>query len=248
MLQFVDEVKRLKADGFEIFPFYIDKKDPGRHLKAIAAKAKKLRLGISSVIACNDFAGNDAAYRAEQTERMKQWIAWTAEAGISRMNTFTGWHTPGADPFMEAARVIDAYREVCPLAEKRKVLLCIENHSSVNPDCDGILAMIRAVGSPALKTNPDPTNFIDDYAVRPPESVNALYALTERYSPLMANAHLKVAEFTADGEHKHVSVRQIIEIWKRVGYDGHVVLEVASDAERAPEICAQGLKLLRKYM
>ena len=247
MLQFVDEVKRLKADGLEIFPFYVDKKDPGRHLKEIAKKAKKLRLGISSVIACNDFAGSNAPYRAEQIERMKQWITWTAEAGISRMNTFTGWHTPGADPFMEAARVIDAYREVCPLAEKLKVLLCIENHSSVNPDCDGILAMIRAVGSPALKTNPDPTNFIDDYAVRPQESINALYALTERFSPLMANAHLKVAEFNADGEHTYVSVRQIIEIWKNVGFDGHIVLEVARDAERAPEICAQGLKLLRKY-
>jgi sugar phosphate isomerase/epimerase len=248
LFQFIDEVKRLKADGFEIFPFYIDKKGPGGHLKEIARKAKKLRLSISAVIACNDFACPTAAARAEQIERVKQWIAWTAEAGIGCMNTFTGWHTPGADPFMEAGRVIDAYREVCPVAEMHKVLLCIENHSSVNPDADGILAMIRAVGSPALRTNPDPTNFIPDYATRPQESIDALYGMTERFSALMANAHLKIGEFKPDGEHQFVSVRQIVEIFRRVGYDGHIVLEVERNPEQAPEICAQGLALLRKYL
>jgi sugar phosphate isomerase/epimerase len=134
------------------------------------------------------------------------------------------------------------------VAEKRGVLLCIENHSSVNPDADGILAIIRAVGSPNLRTNPDPTNFIADYPERPQGSIDALYAMTERFSALMSNAHLKVFNFKPSGEHAYVDVKRILGIFRKARFKGHVVLEVERQAEQAPEICAKGLALLRKYM
>ena len=245
---FVDEVKRLGADGLEVFPNYVRADDPGGHIQEIARKARKLGLDISAVIAGNDFARPAASQRAEQVERMKQWIGCTADAGVPRMNVFTGYHVSGQDPFMEAFRVIDAYREVAPVAEARQVLLCIENHSSVNPDADGILRIIQAVGSPNLRTNPDPTNFVPDYPRRPERALDAIYTETEKFSTLMANAHLKVHEFKADGEHAYVSVKRILDIWKKAGYDGHIVLEVAGEPERAPEICAKGIALVRKYI
>jgi len=246
-MAFIDEVKRLKADGFEIFPNYVDSENPGGHLKKIAKKAAKVGLEISSVIAGNDFARATARERAEQIDRVKQWIAYTAEAGVGRMNVFTGYHVSGQDPMAEAWRVIDCYREVMPVAERHEMTLCIENHSSVHPDVDGLLAIIRAVGSKFLRTNPDPTNFVPEFSRRSDRALEAVYTETEKFAPLMANGHLKINEFTSTGEHAFVSVKRILDIFRKSGFDGHVVLEVDSQPENAPEICAKGLALLRKY-
>jgi sugar phosphate isomerase/epimerase len=245
---FADEVKRLGADGFEIFPNYVDARNPGGHLKRIVRKATSRGLEISAVIAGNDFARPTARGRAEQVERMQQWIAYTAGAGVNRMNVFTGYHVSGEDPVAEVFRVIDCYREVMPVAEKHDVTLCIENHSSVCPDADGLLRIIRAVGSPYLRTNPDPTNFVPEYPLRSQRALEAVYSETEKVAPLMANAHLKICDFTPDGEHAYVSAKRLLAIFRKAArYKGHVVLEVNQRPEQAREICAKGLALLRRY-
>ncbi|KPK59384.1 MAG: hypothetical protein AMK73_08655 [Planctomycetes bacterium SM23_32] len=247
LLSFLDEVKGLGADGFEVFPQHVDQDDPGGHLKEVAAKAGDMSLSIASVIAGNDFARPLASDRAEQVERMKEWITHSAEAGIHRMNAFTGYHTSGEDPLMEACRVVDGYREVAPVAEARSVLLCLENHSSVCPDADGLLWLIRAVGSDALRTNPDPTNFVPDYQVRSSRSREMIYSETQKVAPLMANCHLKIADFTESGDHAHVDVPRLLDILRSVGYDDHIVLEYSGRDDPA-EPCRQGVALLRKLL
>jgi sugar phosphate isomerase/epimerase len=248
LLSFVDEVKRLGADGLEILPQHVDAKDPGGHLRQVVRKAAAGGLEISAVIAGNDFARAAARERADQVERMKQWIAFTAEAGLTRMNTFTGYHAPGQDFIAEFYRVVDSYREVMPLAEQRGVLLCIENHSTVCADADGLLRLIQAVGSPNLRTNPDPTNFVADFTVRGSRAREAIYTETQKVAPLASNAHLKVADFTDDGEHAYADVKRIIDILRGAGYDQHIVLEVYGPGDDAPEICAKGIALVRKYL
>ena len=246
VLSFLDEVKQLGAGGVEIFPKYVDTDDPGGCLKRIAVKAKKLGLEISSLIAGNDFARPLVRERAEQVERMKATIVQAAAAGITRMNSFTGYHVAGQDPFMEAARVIDAYREVMPLAEEHKVLLCIENHSSVCTDADSILNIIKAVGSANLRTNPVFTNFVPEFPRRSERALEAIYTETEKFAPLAINAHLKVGEFADDGEHRYYSVKRLLDIMRAAGYDGHVVLEYYGSGDPV-DACKKGVALLRKY-
>jgi len=247
LLSFLDEVKRQGADGFEIFPRHVDQDDPGGHLKRVAAKARELGLEISAVIAGNDFARPLASERAEQVERMKDWIVYTAEAGVRRMNTFTGYHTSGEDPFMEACRVIDAYREVAPVAEEHGVLLCVENHSSVCADADSLLRIIHAVDSPALRTNPDPTNFVPEFRVRSERAREQIYSETDKFARLMSNAHLKIGEFTEDGDHAHADVRRLLDIFRSVGYDDHVVLELYLQDDPVEPV-AKGIALLRRLL
>jgi sugar phosphate isomerase/epimerase len=247
LLGFADECKRLGADGFEIFPAYVDDADPAAHLKAVAARAAELGLEVSAMIAGNDFARPTAAERAEEVERMASWIRAASAAGIRCLNTFTGYHTPGQDPMMEVARVVDAYRETMPLAEEADVVLAVENHSSVCPDADGLLAILRAVGSDRLRTNPDPSNFVPEFSVRSDRTREAIYTETEKVAPLAANAHLKIGDFADDGEHAFVDVARTMDIYRAAGYDGHVVLEVYREPENAPDLCARGLALLRRH-
>ncbi len=248
LMAFLDEAHRQGADGVEIYPTHLDPEEPGGHLKAVAARGRELGLEFASVIAANDFAQPVARQRAGQVERMKQWIVHTAGAGIERMNTFTGYHTAGDDPFMEACRVIDAYRELMPVAEEHDVLLCIENHSSVSRGADGLVEIIRRVGSAHLRTNPDFTNFVPDFRHRSERALEAIYSETERVAPYAANAHLKVGnDFTEDGEHPYVDVGRLVGIMRAAGYDGHIVLEYYGRDEPA-DSSERGLALLRRYI
>ncbi len=245
---FVDEVKRLGADGFEILGGHYGREDPVGDLKAAVERGMELGLEVSSLIAGNDFARGTAAERGEQVERFKRAIEHAAAAGIERINCFTGYHADGADPVMDFYRVVDAYREVCPLAEDKGVRLCIENHSSVARDGDGLLAVLRAVGSEALRTNPDPSNFVPEFQVRGERAREAIYTETAKIAPLAGNAHLKVGDFTDDGEHAFLDTKRLLGILRDAGYDGHVVLEVYGPAEQPADTCAAGIALLRKYM
>jgi len=248
LLGFVDEVHAQGADGFEVLSHHVRVDDRAGHLKEVAAKAAGLGLEISSVIAGNDFARSTAAERGDQVEGMKRWIRAAADAGIRRLNTFTGYHADGADPLMDVYRVVDAYREVCTLAEEHDVLLCIENHSSVGRDADGLLWVLRAVGSENLRTNPDPSNFVADFTTRGEREREAIYTETAKIAPLASNAHLKIGDFTDDGEHAFLDVGRIHDIYRQAGYDGHVVLEVYGEAENCAEICAKGIALLRRHL
>jgi sugar phosphate isomerase/epimerase len=141
--------------------------------------------------------------------------------------------------------VVDAYREVAPVAEDHGVLLCMENHSSVCRDADSLLWLIKAVGSECLVPNPDPTNFVPDYQVRGERAREAIYSETSKFAPGMANAHLKVADFKENGDHAYVDVPRLLDIFREAGYDGHLVLEYYGQDDPA-EPCAKGVALLRR--
>ncbi|MHC5033923.1 MAG: sugar phosphate isomerase/epimerase family protein [Planctomycetota bacterium] len=247
LLGFVEEVRRLGADGLEIFPEHVNQEQPGEHLKEVAQAAADAGLDISALIAGNDFARPTAVERAEQIERMKEWIGFAAGAGIRRMNCFTGGHTPGEDPFIEAFRVVDAYREVAPVAEQNDVVLCLENHSGVCRDADSLVRIIVAVGSKHFKSNPDPTNFVRHYRTLGDRAREMIYTETEKFAPLMANAHMKIGDFTDDGDDAHVDVPRILDIYRSVGYDDHIVLESYAPGDPV-EPCAKGIALLRRLL
>jgi sugar phosphate isomerase/epimerase len=244
---FIDEVIRLKADGFEIFSWHLDQGDKyAEQVRQIARRAKAEKLEISALIVGNDFALPDIADRAKQVAMMVRAIETAASCGIKRLNVFTGYHKDGQDPEMETARVVDCFRQVCPLAEKKRVLLCMENHSSVHPDVDGLLWLMRNVGSKALRPNPDPSNVCPNYTERTVGDREIIYKSLEKFAPGAANAHLKVRDFTPAGEHAHLDIPRIAAIYKAAKYTGHMVLEYHGTGDPVEPI-AKGLKIVRKY-
>jgi sugar phosphate isomerase/epimerase len=178
---------------------------------------------------------------------MKWSITTAAENGIFLLNTFTGYHVPGTDPVLEKYRVVDCYREVMPLAERMNVKCAIENHSSVCPDADGLMSLIAMVGSPNLGTNPDISNFVPEFSRRSEPALQAMYPETERITPLVMNAHLKIDTFTDKGEHPHVDIPRYLSILRKHGYDGHMVLEYYGSGDCAAS-SVQGVQLLKRLI
>lgn len=225
ILEFMEEVNNLGAEGIEIHPEFIDQDDLLYHLKKVIKKAEKLNLNISSFIAANDFAFASSAKRAEEVRKMIEKIEIIAKVGIEKMNVFTGYHQDGQDPVMESMRVKDCFREVIPAAEENDIILCLENHSSVHEDADGLLSVIKYIGSGHLKTNPDPTNFCKNHTQVDKKSREVIYKETKKIAPYMGNAHLKINTFNDNDAPEYVDVTKIIDIFKKVDYNGDIVLE-----------------------
>lgn len=245
-LSFMDECKRQGADGFEIFPWHIDRTRFEDEIRAIAAKARDLKLEISSLIVGNNFAVSQIAKRAVEVEWMVRSINVAAEVGMPRLNVFTGYRQPGQDPEMECQRVIDCFREICPVAEEKGILLCMENHSSVYPDVNGLLWLMKKIGSKALVPNPDPSNVCPNYTERSEKEREIIYTSLEQFAPGAKNVHLKVGDFRADGEHAFLDIPRIAGILKKVGYSGSVVLEYQK-ADDPVEAVAKGLAMVRRH-
>lgn len=246
LVSFVQEVKRIKADGFEIFPQYLGK-EPEKNIALLAELAKKNNLEISALIVGNDFNKPTLKERTDEVEKMRWFIKNASENGIFRLNTFTGYHVEKTEPLVETFRVVDCYREVVSLACEKKVFLCIENHSSVCSDADSLLFLIKMVGSENLVTNPDISNFVPEFYLRSESSREVMYKETEKIAPLAKNAHLKIDTFKETGEHPYIDVERYINILKKYNYTGHIVLEYYGNSDPSYS-CNLGVKLLRKFI
>lgn len=247
LLGFVDDVARQGADGLEIANWHLTADNTLSNLRDIVKHAARRGLGISALIAGNDFAMPTNTQRAQQVAATLGWIHMAADVGIERVNVFTGYHKEGQDPELERTRVVDCFLEVMPEAEKRGVILCLENHSSVHPDADGLMAIIRQVGSDYLMTNPDPTNFVESFDKVDENVRDRIYTETAKIAPLAANTHLKINTFASDGKAEFVDVARILGIYRKAGFDGFIVLEYWGDGE-PEEPNAKGIALLRRLL
>lgn len=252
-IDFVDETARLGAHGVEIANWHLvggvagPSSDKAADLKRIVEHARQTNIGISALIAGNDFAQPAAADRARQVADTIGWIRMASDTGIERVNVFTGYHTDGQDPEIERTRVVDGFLEVVPVAEELGVTLCLENHSTVHPDADGLLAIIRQVGSDRLRTNPDPTNFVFGYDRLDDEARERIYTEAEKIAPLAANSHLKINTFDAEGNAEFVDVARILDIYRKAGFDGFIVLEYWGEGE-PEEPNAKGVQVLQRLL
>ena len=242
----LDEAKRIGADGIEIFSTFLDPDRRREQIVEIARSAREQKMDISTLTVGNDFALPTARERANQVDRMVQAIEDASVARILRLNVFVGYHHSGQDPALERMRVIDSFVEAMPLAEKLDITLCIENHGSVIREVDGLLSIIRMVGSPNLKLDASPTNFIRSFFSRDKRAQRGILPETKKAAPMSANVHLKINTFTG-GEANAVPTRQLLDIFRNVGYEGFIVLEYVGrgDPEEPNRL---GVALLRKLL
>ncbi|MCD6301994.1 MAG: sugar phosphate isomerase/epimerase [Anaerolineae bacterium] len=242
---FAEETQAVGADGYEVHFGYLDRDRLGQQYLWVTELAHERGLGISTIIAGNDFAKADPSERAREIARFLDYLAVARLADVWRLNVFTGYHQDGQDPAVERARVVDAYRRVMPVAEELGVVCCLENHSSVVSDIDGLLQLLNDVGSPNLVPNPDPTNVVRGFFRRDPTDDERRQVLdaAARYLPGAGNLHIKIDTFT-DGRPDKVPMDEIVAVAKASHYDGWIVLEYCGQGDPRP-VHAEAVPYLR---
>ena len=124
---------------------------------------------ISSMLCFSpDFTHPDADERRRQVERQKAAIDLTVRLGASYCRTLSGQRFPGLARAEGIARTVDGIRRSLEYAERRGVVLCMENHYKdglwrypefAQPE-DIFLEIVEQIDSPFFGVQYDPSNAI----------------------------------------------------------------------------------------
>ena len=122
---------------------------------------------VSSMLCFSpDFTHPDATERARQVERQKAAIDLTVRLGARYCRTLSGQNRPGLTRKEGIERTVEGLRRSLEYAERRDVVLCIENHYKdgtwrypefAQPE-DIFLEIVERVDSPHLGVQYDPSN------------------------------------------------------------------------------------------
>ena len=182
-------------------------------LKKAAADNGILTAGM---IMEGDLSGDDDAARRRQIEENKRKLAAAAYLGcpVVRMN-LGGSGDDQKDSTLGVQRVIEAFNEILPLAQKYNIKITIENHGGVSKKADWILAVINGTDPKWVGSCLDFGNWSDD--VR--------YAETRKLATYAYHVHAKTHNFGNDGEETQVRYGRVLGMMKHAGYNRAVSIE-----------------------
>ncbi len=166
-LAWIRTAAALGGEGLEHYDGFFRSVRPEDVDPAIAAMAETGQ--VSSMLCFSpDFTHPDAAEQARQVERQEAAIDLAVRLGTRFCRTLSGQARPGLSRRDGIARTVDGLRRSIDYAERRDVVLCLENHYKdgtwrypefAQPE-DIFMEILDRVDSPRLGVQYDPSNAI----------------------------------------------------------------------------------------
>ena len=195
-------------------------------------KIKELGLDISLVGSHGFKKGPvDPSNHDECVEKITQSIELCASAGYKRVITFTGMKAEGIDDEEAIKNCITCWKKVLPLAEKKKITLCLEHLNSrddshpmkghpgyFGDDVDRCVEMIKRVGSSSLKL------LFDVYHV---QVMNGdVIRRINQYKDVIGHYHTAGNPGRAElDDTQEINYPGVMNAILKTGYDGYVAQE-----------------------
>jgi sugar phosphate isomerase/epimerase len=165
-VEWIHQAATLGADGVEHYDGFF-RSYQTRDVEPVLEAQRATGQPTSMLCSSPDFTHPDAGERARQVERQKQAIDLAVRLGTRYCRTLSGQRYPDLSVKEGVARAADCIRRALEYAEKRDVVLCLENHYKDGtwrfPEFaqqeDVFLALLDAVGeSPWFGVQYDPSN------------------------------------------------------------------------------------------
>lgn len=238
----LDDFIRLCADydldGCELTSYYFPKDFDNDYLIHLRELTFRLGLDISGTAIANDFCLPEGEKRTESLAHTRKWIDHAALFGAPVIRIFAGNIPEGDSEEVAAARCAAGINESLDYAAQKGVCLALENHGGITKTADGMLKIIQQVKpSPWFGVNFDSGNFFT------PDP----YADLEKIAPYAINAQVKTEIAPGGGKKQETDLEREIDILKRAGYRGYVVLEYEA-AEDPHTAVPRHLERLRKLI
>lgn len=233
LLEFPAKCASLGIEAVELLEYHFESKDQ-KYLDKLKAACKKANVKIACLAIGNDFTMVDDKEREKQIKNAIDSLNIASYLGAPTMRVFSGTRSV-ADAALR--RIIEAYKEVAPLAKKLNVKMGIENHWGVSVNPDNVIRIIEGVGSPYLGSCPDFGNWQPDDR----------YTATAMVAPYAVHAHAKSYNFLPNGEEKDYDYRRIIDILRDAEYTSALSVEFEG---KGNEITGtkKTIALLKKYL
>lgn len=223
ILQFLDICAGMNIDGVELTSYYFPDPLTPEYLNKVTRRAFLLGLEVGGSATNNNFCVPSGEQRNKELAHIRKWLDYSSDMGSRAMRIFAG----GApkDTSEETARkwVVECLEELLPHAEKRGVILALENHGGVVSDSNGMLAIADAIKSDWFGLKWDCGNY------RTPEP----YTDLERTVAYAVTTHIKTDIYS--GNKKALTdLPRVVKILKDAGYRGYLHLEY--EAMEEPKI------------
>ena len=239
----MDEAAKLGLMGVELLHRQMESEDNG-YLQKLKRHAFGLGLSMYNLSIHQDFVWAEAEERQKHIDHTLHCIDLAHEMGIASIRVNSGgWRKQGSFDELIAAKgwvdpwegytnedgfkwCIDAIEACLPHAEKRGVMLLLENHWGLTTTPQGVLRIIETVDSPWLKGILDMGNyyFEDD-----------MYAAMEMVAPHIWLAHTKTYHGGGTWYTLDLDYARIFRILLDAGFTGYTSIEMegAEDAYTA---------------
>lgn len=227
----IEEASRLGVAGVDILHRQMESEKPG-YLQKLKRVAFVNGVDLICLSIHQDFVDPDPAVRQKNIDHTKRCIELAHEMGIPSIRLNSGrWGTIRSFNDLMAARgeepvlpghtekegfewCIDSIEKCLPLAEKRGVVLALENHWGLTRTPDGLLRILDAVDSPWLGALMDTGNFLE-----------TPYPKLEKIAPKTVFVQAKTYFGGGEWYTLDLDYRRIARILKKVNYRGYVSLE-----------------------
>lgn len=239
-------------DGVEILQVQMPDTNPAA-LRRIKSRAFTLGLDLMGFSTHQGFLTPDEQKRTDNILKTTQFLEQAYDLGIPTIRVNTGrWGTSknfdelmanrGVEPRLEGFTdddgfkwIIDSFQKLVPEAEKRGVIMGLENHWGLGTTPEGVLKVVEAVNSPWLQVTLDTGNFLED-------PYDRLKKLAPRTVLLQAKTyHGGGLWYSLD-----LDYARIAGIMRESGYRGYISLEM--EGKEAPLTAVpKSLEMLRKH-
>jgi len=185
-----------------------------------------------------DLALTDEAARKEAVNNHAAWFDVALAVGSPCIRAFSGGPHEGdlTEETMQAC--IASFSELARLAKEKGVKIIIENHGGVIArDPDNLVRIMTSDDSGFLGMCPDFGNF----------PAEVIYEGLEKVMPWAQVLHAKLHEFDEKGEDTRVDVRRCLDIARKAGFDGDVLIEFEGKTDDHEGVL-KSVELLRRHM
>ncbi len=221
---FLDWCARIGVSGAELTSYYFPEQFDLGYLRRLRRRAFENGVTVTGTAVRNNFCLAPGRERSAQVRHVNRWIDYAAEMYAPHIRIFAGERLAGISRERAIEWVADAIRQVLERAEKRGVVVGLENHGGITTRAKDHLAICDRVGEhPWFGVNLDTGN----YPVNP-------YRQLELAAPRAVNVQFKVEIRRPGGDLVPADFERVREILVRSGYRGWVVLEY--EGSGAPRI------------
>jgi len=252
MTRCLDHAARMGFDGFEILQVQLEKTDTPT-LQNLKRHAFLLGLDLMGFSTHQGFVTPDKDQWRKNIDHTIACINQAHELGIPTMRVNTGrWGTSrdfdelmanrGIEPRLPGYSdddgfgwVIAAYEKLVPEAERKGVILGLENHWGLGLTVEGVQRVVNALDSPWLRVTLDTGNFLED-------PYDRLARLAPQTVLLQAKTYFGGGRwYTLD-----LDYARIAKLIRNAGFRGYVSLE-SEGRENPMTAVPKSLDLLRTH-
>lgn len=248
----MDEAAKLGLHGVEILHQQMESEE-NSYLQRLKRHAFHLGLAVYNLSIHQDFVLDDPAERQKQIDHTLHCIDLAHEMGIASIRVNSGgWRKGGSfddliqakgwvDPWPGFTQddgfkwAIDAFGDCVAHAEKRGVMLLLENHWGLTTTAAGMVRIIESVNSPWLRAILDMGNFLFEAD---------MYAAIDTIAPHVWLAHAKTYPGGGSWYTLDLDYARIFRSLLNAGFAGFVSIEMEG-GEAAETAMPKSVELLR---